>query len=140
MLDGVLDAALTRLLDLLDDLHGQTETMNTSVRVPVALRDAAAVAVDLGLASSATELTVRGMRDALEAVVQVAVLEAHYVQHPQARPSLAELAQAAALLDDHPLAGRPELIERAAREVVLHKQSPTPDDVLLFAAGLAHAA
>jgi hypothetical protein len=28
MLDGVLDAALTGLLDLLDDLHGQTETMN----------------------------------------------------------------------------------------------------------------
>jgi hypothetical protein len=38
----------------------------------------------MGLAASTTELTVRGLRDILEAFAQRAVLDAHYRQHPGA--------------------------------------------------------
>jgi hypothetical protein len=46
-------AAIERLGELLDD--GDLETSNTSMRIPTALRDAAALAVsELGIAPSAT--------------------------------------------------------------------------------------
>jgi hypothetical protein len=38
------------------------------------------------------------------------------------------------------LAARPELIRRAAQEIRAIKDDPLPDDVLLYAAGLAAAA
>jgi hypothetical protein len=133
-----VDAELERLLDLLD--RSDVETVNTSVRLPVALRDAAALAAGMGLAASMTELTVVGLRRALEAVAQRAVLDAHYQQHPHARPSLAEIAVAAAELDGNPLAERPALIRRAADEVAALKGDADADDVLLYAAGLAAAA
>ena len=66
-----------------------------------------------------------------------AVLDAHYAAHPDARPHLAEIALAAAELDGNPLASRPELIRRAATDVVLLKDDPTPDDVLHYAAGIS---
>lgn len=133
-----MDLRLARLLDLLDATEG--ETVGTSVRLPVALRDAAAVAVEMGLAGSTTELTVRGLRDLLEATAQRAVLDAHYEIHPEVRPDLAEIALAAAQLDGHPLAEQPELVRRAAAEIVSVIEEPTPDEVLSFAAGLAAAA
>ena len=40
----------------------------------------------------------------------------------------------------YPLAGRPELIERAAAEIAGVLDRPTPDDVVVYAAGLASAA
>jgi hypothetical protein len=133
-----VDRRLKRLLDLLDT--AAEETVNTSVRLPVSLRDAAALATDMGLASSTSELTIRGLREMLEAYAQRAVLDAHYRAHPKARPSLAEVAQAAADLDGNPLAQRPDLIRRAADAVAALKDDPDPDDVLLYAAGLAAAA
>ncbi|MDQ1516433.1 MAG: hypothetical protein QOE80_2263 [Actinomycetota bacterium] len=133
-----MDRRLRRLLDLLDGVG--EDTVNTSVRLPVRLRDAAAVAAGMGLASSTTELTVRGLRDVLEAFAQRAVLDAHYRAHPEARPGLAEVALAAAELDGNPLAHRPELIRRAAEEIHSVKDDPDPDDVLLYAAALAAAA
>jgi hypothetical protein len=133
-----VDRQLERLLDLLD-LTGD-DTVGTSVRLPVNLRDAAAVAAKLGLAASTTELTVRGLRDALEAFAQRAVLDAHYRAHPEVRPDLAEVALATAEIDGSPLAGRPDLVRRAAAEIGAVKDDPTPDDVLLYAAGLAAAA
>ena len=75
------------------------ETVGTSVGLPRALRDAAVVAAEMGLAGSTTELTVRGLRDLLAAAAQRAVLDAHYEAHPGARPDLAEIALAAAQLD-----------------------------------------
>lgn len=132
------DSDLSRLLDLLD-AYGE-ETVGTSVRMPVALRDAAVLASQMGLAESTTELTVRGLRDHLEAVAQRAVLDAHYRDHPQVRPDLAEVALVAAAMEGNPLAQRPELIRRAASEVRLLSEDPTPGDVLLYAAGLAAAA
>jgi len=132
------DSDLSRLLDLLD-AHGE-ETVGTSIRMPVALRDAAVLASRMGLAESTTELTVRGLRDHLEAVAQRAVLDTHYRDHPQVRPDLAEIALVAAEMEGNPLAQRPELIRRAASEVMLLSEHPTPDDVLLYAAALAAAA
>jgi hypothetical protein len=130
---------LERLLDLLDD-EGSDETIGTSVRLPVNLREAAVIASQLGLTGSTTELTVRALRDTLEAFAQQAVLDAHYAAHPELRPDLAEVALAAAELDGNPLANRPDLVRRAAAEVGSIKDDPDADDVLLYAAGLAAAA
>jgi hypothetical protein len=80
------------------------------------------------------------VRDLLEAIAQRAVLDAYYEAHPDARPDLAEIALAAAQLDGHPLAERPELVRRAAAEIVSVMDDPTPDEVLSYAAGLAAAA
>lgn len=130
-----MDERLNRLLELLD--AADAEAVGTSMRIPVALRDAAALAAEMGLTSSATEVAVRGMRDRLEALAQQAVLDAHYAQYPWTRPSLAELALATAALDGHPLADRADLIERASAEIFGVVDRPTPDDVLVFAAALA---
>lgn len=126
---------LNRLLDSSDP-----ETTNTSMRLPLALRDAAAVAVrEFGVASSTTSLTVAALRTMLEAVAVQAVLDAHYKVHPQARPDLAELAVAAAELDGHPLAGRPELLRQAAETITKTHPDADADDVLLWAEALASA-
>lgn len=129
---------LSRLLDLLgaDD----DDTVGTSVRLPSRLREAATVAAEMGLIGSTTEITVAGLRDRLEAFAQRAVLDEHYREHPSARPSLAEVALAAAEIDASPLAGKPELVQRAAEDVSAFRDAPTADDVLLYAAGLAAAA
>jgi hypothetical protein len=129
-----------RLKLLLDLLNASPEdTVGTSVRLPTNLRDAAMVAVDMGFAASTTELTVRGLQDALEAFAQRAALDAHYEEHPHARPDLAEIALMTAEVDGSPLANRPELVRRAATEIRSVKDDATPDDVLIYAAGLAAA-
>lgn len=107
--------------------------MNTSMRLPSALRDAAALAVDhLGIAPSTTSLTAAALRSALETAVLHASLESHFAQHPEARPSLGEVALALAEQDGSPLAGRPDLIEKAAAEVVIRHPHADADDVLLW--------
>jgi hypothetical protein len=125
-------AAIERLSDLLDD--GDFETSNTSMRIPTALRDAAALAVsELGIASSTTALTTAALRATLEAVVMQAALDDHYGRHPQARPDLGDLAIAAAELDGHPLADQPERLRQAAAEITANHPGASPDDVLLWA-------
>lgn len=131
---------LERLLDLLDGIDGSGASVGTSVRLPVALRDAAAVAVRAGLLPSVTEATARGLRVELEAVANRAVLEEHYRTHPGARPHRWEIALAAAELSGHPVAAHPELIRRAADELGRIVDDPSPDEVLAYAAGLASAA
>ncbi len=121
---GFVDPRLIRLLDLLDTTEG--ETVSTSVRLPVSLRDAAVLAAELGLASSTSELTVRGLRDLLAAAAQRALLDAHYQAHPEARPDLAEIALAAAALDGNPLGEPPELVQWAAAEIVSIIDDSTP--------------
>ena len=124
----VLDE-INRLLDTDDDA-----TVNTSMRLPAALRDAAALAVThLGVATSTTSLTAAALRRALETAVTHAALEAHLDQHPHARPSLAEVALALAAQDGSPLAERPELLERAAAQVLASHPEADADDVLLWA-------
>ncbi len=124
----VLDE-INRLLDTDGDA-----TVNTSMRLPASLRDAAALAVrHLGVAGSTTSLTAAALRRALETAVTEAALEAHFEQHPHARPSLAEVALALAAQDGSPLADRPELLERAAAQVLASHPDADADDVLLWA-------
>jgi hypothetical protein len=132
-LDGVrIEDAIERISQLLGS--DMTETANTSMRIPTALRDAAALAAqELGVAPSATALTTMALRSALEAVVMQATLDDHYARHPGTRPDLADLAVAAAELDGHPLAAEPERIRRAAAELAARHPSPEPEDVLLWA-------
>jgi hypothetical protein len=120
---------INRLLD-----NRGSETSNTSMRIPTALRDAAALAVqELGVAPSATALTAAALRATLEAVVMQAALDDHYERHPDSRPGLGDLAVAAAELDGHPLADEPERIRQAAAEIVERRPDATPDDVVLWA-------
>ena len=85
------------------------------MRIPKALREAAALAVsELGVAPSATVMAANALRTLLEAVVVEAVLERHFEEYPELRPTLADLAIAAAEIDGHALAEQPELIRRAA--------------------------
>jgi hypothetical protein len=127
------DDDLFALLERLDD---DGPTVVSSVRQPVALKEALKMAVGLGLDANANDATVQALRDRLETFAQRRALDAHYTAHPQARPSLVELAQAAAELDGDPLAGEPSLIRRAARELVTLRPAATADDVLVYAAGL----
>jgi hypothetical protein len=124
--------AIELIGELLDD--GELETSNTSMRIPTALRDAAALAVsELGIAPSATALTTAALRATLEAVVMQSALDEHYESHPQARPDLGDLAIAAAELDGHPLAGQPGRLRKAAVEITANHPGASPDDVLLWA-------
>lgn len=124
--------AVERISELLD--AAGSETSNTSMRIPTALRDAAALAVsELGVAPSATALTTAALRAQLEAVVMQAALDAHYERYPWARPNLGDLAVAAAELDGHPLAAEPERLHRAAAEIAANHPDASPEDVLLWA-------
>lgn len=73
------------------------------------------------------------------ALAQRRALEAHYEQHPEARPSLGDLALAGAELDGSPLADGPDLVYEAARQIAEIKADATPDDVLMYAAVLRAA-
>ena len=126
------DNVLTRIGALLD--ASDDRTVGTSMRIPEALRDAAALAVEhLHVAPSTTALTADALRSRLEAVVLQAALDGHYREHPEARPSLADLAVAAAQLDEHPLASRPDVLRRAAAAIVKSHPDADADDVLLWA-------
>jgi hypothetical protein len=128
-----------KVIDRINELLDSTdpETVNTSMRIPKALREAAALAVsELGVAPSATVLAANALRTMLEGVVMTAVLERHFEDYPELRPTLADLAIAAAELDGNPLAQQPELIHRAAAEVQRRHPDAYPEDVLLWAEAL----
>jgi len=123
---------LDRINTLLD-ADGEA-TVNTSMRLPTSLRDAAALAVEhLGVASSTTTLTAAALRIALETAVMAAALGAHYEQHPDARPPIAEIALALAAQDGSPLADHRDIVERAASDVLARHPDADADDVLLWA-------
>lgn len=126
------EEAIDQLNELLDSTD--PETVNTSMRLPRALRDAAALAVkEFDVAPSTTVMTANALRSMLEAVVMQAVLDQHYAEYPETRPSLADLAMAAAELDEHPLAARPDVIRRYAKEIIERHPNAGPEDVLLWA-------
>ena len=126
------EEAIDRIRELLDS--ADPETANTSMRIPKALRDAAALAVsELDVAPSTTILTANALRMMLEGAVVLATLERHFEEYPEARPSLAELALAVAEIDGHPLAQDPGLLERSAAEVQRRHPEASPEDVLLWA-------
>lgn len=125
---SVLDE-INRLLD-----EDDSSTVNTSMRLPKNLRDAAALAVDgLGAAPSTTTMTANALRRALEAIAMETALALHYDEHPRTRPSLAEVARALAAQDGSPLADRPDLISSAAEAVLARHPDADADDVLLWA-------
>lgn len=124
--------ALDEMNRLLDNTDG--DTVNTSMRLPVALRDAAALAVaQFGAAPSTTTMTSAALRHALEALAMETALRLHYGQHPAAKPTLGEVALALAAQDGSPLADQPDLIARAAEAVVARRADADADDVLLWA-------
>lgn len=103
-------------------------TVATSVRLPEDLQRAAKAAVDGGLARSLTELVVDGLHDRLVALATEdqhdadgaavrAALEAHFAEHPEARPTLAEVALAGAEIEGHPAADHPDLIDEAVADL-----------------------
>jgi hypothetical protein len=125
-------AVIERITALLDE--DELKTANTSMRIPAALRDAAALAVrELGVAPSATALTTAALRATLEALVMQAVMDEHYRQYELARPDLGDLAVAAAEIDGSPLAARPELLRQAAAEISGRRPGASPDEVVLWA-------
>ncbi len=133
------DGRLIRLFELLDSSDAD-ESVVTSVRQPVRLREALKVAVELGLDQTANDAAVAALRDRLDAFAQRLALDAHYEAHPALRPSLADQALAAAHLDRDPLAERPDLLSRAAAEVAALRPDASADDVLLYATALDRGA
>jgi hypothetical protein len=124
--------ALDELSRLLDADDG--ETVNTSMRLPVALRDAAALAVaQFAAAPSTTTMAADALRHAVETVVMESALRLHYQQHPDAEPTLADVALALAVQDGSLLADRPDLIASAAAAVIARRPHADADDVLLWA-------
>lgn len=120
---------LNRLLAATDD-----ETVNTSMRLPAALRDASALAVEaFGASSSTTTMTAAALRKSLESLAAETALRLHYEQHPDTKPTLAEVALALAAQDGSPLADRPDIIEAAAKAVAARRRDADADDVLLWA-------
>jgi len=133
-----MNEAVRQFLDLLDAAEREVApTAGTSIRMPVALRDAAIAAVAAGLLTSVTDATVQGIRTHLQALANRAVLDEHYREHPEVRPERWEIALATAEIDGHPLVARPDLVRRAATEILATVDDPTPEEILAFASGLA---
>jgi hypothetical protein len=132
--DTLARETLDRFLDLLDS--ADDVTAGTSIRLPGNLREAAWIATQVGYGVSVSELTVKGLRDVLEGISWRLILDEHYRQYPEARPSLAEVAIALAEMDDNPLCSRPDLIARAAEWASEHHPDADADDVLFVAAGM----
>lgn len=125
-------AALDELNRLLD--ADDAETVNTSMRLSVSLRDAAALAVEhFSAAPSATTMAAAALRQHLETFAMATALDLHYREHPEAQPSLAEVAHALAVQDGSALAQRPDLLAAAASAVVKRHPDADADDVLLWA-------
>src|SRR5688572_32308624 len=118
-----------RLARALEQIGSERESVVTSVRVPQALRHAATILQEAGLISSWNELLVQGARDRVEAIAHRAGLDAHYAEHPELRPAVAEVALALARMDANELADEPELIEQAATELIALRPDATADDV-----------
>jgi hypothetical protein len=130
-------------IDRINELLSSTdpETTNTSMRIPKALREAAALAVsELDVAPSTTILTSNALRLFLEGTVVLAALERHYEEYPDTRPTLADLALVAAEWAESPLAQRPELLRRYAEEIAQRHPNAEPEDVLLWAEAREYAA
>jgi cell fate (sporulation/competence/biofilm development) regulator YmcA (YheA/YmcA/DUF963 family) len=123
------------LFSLLVDLDASKSTV-TSIRQPVALREAVRVAVELGMAANPNEVTVQAVRDRLAAFAQKLALDQHLEKHPSLRPSLADLALVAAELDGHPLVEDPQLLRTAAAELAAVKPHATGEDVITYAMGM----
>lgn len=131
-----MDEATAELFEAIQRLHDEDATVVTSVRLPASLREAVRAAVKAGMDDTPNDAMLNAVGDRLAAFAQRLALDLHYERFPDARPSLAEVATAAAQLDDSPLAHEPELLRRAAQELVRLKPDADADDVLVYAAAL----
>lgn len=107
-------ATVEDLFVALDSVESDLGTVTTSVRLPSGLRDALRIAVEVGAIESITTGITDSLRQTLEDVALRLVLDGHYEQHPEDRPSLADLAFAEAQLAGNFLAEQPERLARAA--------------------------
>lgn len=100
----------------LDDLHRALARVGTAAGRPVsahldpALTEAAKAAVALGFADSVSALTGDALHSELRRIALRCALEEYYEEHPDDRPSVAEVAHYAAKARRHPLADDPELM------------------------------
>lgn len=131
-----MDDAVANLFESVQRLAEEDATVVTSVRLSTSLREAVKAAVRAGMDDNPNDAMLNAVRDRLEAFTQRLALDLHYERFPESRPSLAEVAVAAAHLDDNPLAREPDLLHRAAEEVALVKPDADADDVLIYAAAL----
>lgn len=133
---GDVDDTVAELFEAVQRLHDEDATVVTSVRLSSSLREAVKAAVKAGMDANPNDAMLNAVRDRLEAFTQRLALDLHYERYPGSRPSLAEISVAAARLDDNPLEHEPELLRRAADEVVRLKPDADADDVLVYAAAL----
>lgn len=131
-----MDDVVAELFKAVQRLAHEDTTVVTSVRLSTSLREAVKAAVKAGMDDNPNDAMLHALRDRLEAFAQRLALDQHYERFPDARPSLIEVATAAAQLDDSPLAREPGLLRRAAEEVVRLKPDADADDVLVYAAAL----
>ncbi len=131
-----MDEATAELFDAIQRLHDEDATVVTSVRLSASLREAVKAAVKAGMDDNPNDAMLNAVRDRLAAFAQRLALDLHYERFPDTRPSLAQIATAAAQLDGNPLAHEPDLLRRAADELVRLKPDADADDVLVYAAAL----
>jgi len=131
-----VDEGTAELFEAIQRLHDEDATVVTSVRLSASLREAVKAAVKAGMDDTPNDAMLNAVRDRLAAFAQRLALDLHYERFPDARPSLAEIATAAAQLDDNPLAHEPDLLRQAAEELVRLKPDADADDVLVYAAAL----
>lgn len=116
------------------------ETLNTSMRLPASLQQAARLAVEeWHEATSTTALMAEALRRHLTTLLMRHALDEHYAEYPLARPSLAEVALALAVQDGSPVADRTDLVELAAEHVTRRRPDADAENVVLFAEGLLEA-
>ncbi|MCL2467746.1 MAG: hypothetical protein FWF21_10835 [Micrococcales bacterium] len=124
-------AALDQIADLL--AHADDPGVVTSVRVPGALRQALALAVEhLGLDVTTSRLTAEAIRATLETAVLDAGLADLYAQFPDSRPTLVDVAVALAEQDGSPVADTRDLLEVAARQLLVLHPDADARDLLLW--------
>lgn len=123
---------VAELLDSTDD-----STVNTSMRLPSALRDAAALAVEQwSVSPSATTLAALGMRQVIETALMAAALEADYQAFPADRPSLVDVADALAAQEGSPVAGHRGLLELAHGQLLARRPLGDAHDLVVWAEAL----
>jgi len=129
---------LDQIIELLES--DDDATVNTSMRLPVALRDAAALAVEhLGVAPSTTTLTTTAHRALLETTVMESALGAHYRVTPALPAIPCRGCPCPCWAGWSALAQRRDIIERAAAEETARRPNADADDVLLWAEARAAA-
>ncbi len=126
---------LIRIHELLDATA--VETVNTSMRIPRNLRDAANELINLtGQDVSVSGLTVDALRERLLHLLQQAALDAHYQAHPEDRPSTVDLARIHARESGHDLTD--EQLTTAYERLAATDRDPTMGEVVAYALGAAH--